>query len=245
MASGPSDGSWEPQDSEAEQRPSGSTTEETPIVTDRYEVLDSSGQPIERTAGRRIENKRGAPLSMIILAVCACVYLIFNVVLASRPEALIHLTFSPANGLVLPGLATHMFAHATAGHLLGNMLILFFLGTTVEQRYGTWRYCTLYFISGIVAALAQAVVQPAGFLLGASGALAGVMAAFVRHFPHVRLYIWAVLPMPAWLFIVLWLGYNLIGAGAGNMGVAFTAHLAGFAAGLSLSFALEPPRPRT
>lgn len=245
MAPQPCNSNEELRDNEAEPRTPGSTTEETPIIVDRYEVLDPSGQPLERTGGRRIRGKRGSPLSMIILAVCACVYLVFNIMLAGHPEALIHLTFSPANGLVLPGLATHMFAHATPGHLLGNMLVLFFLGTTVEQRYGTWRYCALYFLAGIIAALAQAVVQPAGFLLGASGALAGVMAAFVRHFPNVRLYIWAVLPMPAWLFIVLWLGYNLVGAGAGNMGVAFTAHLTGFAAGLAISFALEPPRPRS
>jgi membrane associated rhomboid family serine protease len=168
------------------------------------------------------------------------VYIVFDIGL---PQYLVFLAFSPRNGLVIPGLISHMFAHASMGHLLGNMLVLYFLGTMVEQRYGSLRYVVLYFAAGLIAAISQAVVSPDGLLLGASGALAGVMAAFVRHFPHIRLYIWALIPMPAWLFIVLWLAYNLFGARVGgNMGVAFVAHLAGFVSGMAISFILIPPR---
>jgi len=155
------------------------------------------------------------------------------------------ITFSPANGLLFPGIITHMFAHVSIAHLLMNMIVLFFLGTIVETRYRTLKYAVLYFGSGLVAAVAQAVVAPEGYLLGASGALAGVMGAFVRHYPKVRLYLYGILPIPAWMLLTGWMAYNIIGASrGGGADVAFIAHIAGFAAGLALSLLIEPPRRR-
>jgi membrane associated rhomboid family serine protease len=107
------------------------------------------------------------------------------------------------------------------------------------------RFALLFLIAGIFAALAQIAVEPQAALVGASGALAGVMAAFVRHYPNALLYIWGVLPIRAWVFALLWIFMNLAGAGGGqNTQIAFTAHLAGLAAGLVLSFILEPNQRR-
>jgi membrane associated rhomboid family serine protease len=188
--------------------------------------------------------RRGAPAVMAILITCTAVF-VLSVGLSSiglyiLPER--YLVFSPGNGLIFPGIITHMFAHANTMHILGNMFVLFFLGRIVEQSYGTPRFLALYFACGIIAALAEAAVAPTGLLLGASGAISGVMAAFVRHYPRTMLYVYGILPVPAWLFIAFWLGLNLWGAGGGmGQSIAFCAHLGGFVAGIVLSLLLVPP----
>ena len=210
----------------------------TPYVLERYEILDTSGSPITGPARQR-RRWHTAWATYAILGICLTVFLVFNIL---HPEQLVLLTFSPGNGLLFPGFITHMFAHADYMHLLINMFVLYFLGSWIDRFYGSTRYLALFFAAGIFAALAQAFVSPSGYLLGASGALAGVMAAFVRHFPRERLWIWGILPVPAWLAVLLWLVYNIIGAGnAGEAGIAFTAHLGGFAAGWVVSFMLVPP----
>ena len=200
------------------------------IKPDGYEVLDTD-RPRRRGMLR-------TPVSMSVLVICVAVYVVFNLVLGG---AQIYLTFSPANGLVFPGILTSIFTHADFLHLFFNMFMLYVLGTIVERRYGPARYALLFLAAALFASLAQAAVEPSGYQLGASGALAGVMAAFVRHHPRMMLYIWGIVPIPAWLAALLWLLYNLMGAGLGEAGVAFVAHLAGFAAGGALSFVLLAP----
>jgi membrane associated rhomboid family serine protease len=185
--------------------------------------------------------------SLFIVGICCVVYFFSDVVQLIPMQWLV---FSPGNGLIFPGILSHMFAHANFMHLLGNMFILFFLGTVVERSYGSGRYLALYFVSGLFAALAEGAMTPDGLLLGASGALAGVMAAFVLHYPKALLYIWGIAPVPAWLFILGWLGFNIWGAGASNlaggngMNIAFSAHLGGFFSGLVMSYLLVPPYKR-
>jgi membrane associated rhomboid family serine protease len=184
---------------------------------------------------------------MAIIAICIVIFFMYNVAPQDHGAKLLSITFSPANGLLFPGIITHMFAHGDAGHLLVNMIVLFFLGTIVEIRYRMGNYLLLYFASGLIAAFAQAVFAPGGFLLGASGALAGVMGAFVRHYPKERLYLYGILPMPAWLLLTGWMLFNIYGASSGSStNVAFIAHIAGFFAGLALSLLIEPPgrKPR-
>lgn len=207
------------------------------IKPDSFEVLDSYGRRIEPQRPRRRGMVR-VPVSMSVLALCVAVYVVFNLALNG---AHYNLTFSPANGLLFPGILTSIFTHADIWHLVFNMLVLYFLSTIVEVRYGPARYALLFFASALLASLAQAAVEPAGYQLGASGALAGVLAAFVRHYPRVMLYIWGIVPIPAWLAALLWLGYNILGAGTGEARVAFVAHLAGFATGGALSFVLIGP----
>lgn len=201
-----------------------------------FEVLDSHGRRLEPERRRR--GMLRFPVSMSVLALCVAVYIVFNLALSG---AHYYLTFSPANGRLFPGILTSIFTHADFWHLAFNMLLLYVLGTFVEKRYGPARYALLFFACGLYASLAQATVEPAGNQLGASGALAGVLAAFVRHYPRAMLYIWGIVPIPAWLVGVLFIGYNIIGAGLGGAGVAFVAHLAGFAAGGGLSYLFFGP----
>jgi membrane associated rhomboid family serine protease len=202
------------------------------------EYLDAQGRPLGEPAAK--PRRLSISLTGVILVLCVVTFVLERFALGG-PELL---TFSPANGLVFPGLITHMFAHADVWHLAFNMIVLYFFGTVIERVYGTPRYALLYFASGLIAALAQAAVQPMGLLLGASGALAGVLAAFVRHFPRVKIYIYGVLPLPAWLAIALWICFNLYMAGTGRSGIAFVAHLVGFAVGAALSFILIRPGTR-
>ena len=210
--------------------------EETPVPADQVAADDAS-----RSLGRRSLGlpRVLAPVSISILVACVAVFLRYNVLWGDIP---LELTLSPGNGYLLPGLITHMFTHANALHLLFNMLLLLFLGVWVESIYGPWRYTVLYLGAGVFAALAQTYAMPYVHLIGASGALSGVMAVFIRHFPHARLYLWGVLAIPAWLLGLLWVLYNIIGADWGRGTTGFVAHLGGFAAGIVLSLVLIPPR---
>lgn len=224
------------------------TPDQEPIRPSRIEILDAHGRPVGSARPEPPRPPRPV-FSQAVVGVCVVVFIVFNVLLGHNREYLYSLTFSPGNGLVVPGILTSMFAHADILHLLFNMLVLYFLGTLVELRYGARRYAVLFLGSGMFASLAQAAILPGVMQLGASGALAGVMAAFVRHYPHLRLYIWGILPIPAWLAMALWMGYNIyfsIGARGDDQGIAFMAHIAGFAAGIVISLLLEPPaaRPR-
>lgn len=201
-----------------------------------YEILDTQGQSHTGLSQRQLYVPWA---TYAILGLCFVTFFTFNIL---HPDHLVSLTFSPGNGYLFPGLITHIFAHADSVHLLVNMFVLYFLGSWIDRVYGSSRYLVLFLASALFAALAQAFVSPTGYLLGASGGLAGVMAAFVRHFPKERLWVWGIIPIPAWLAVLLWLVYNIVGAGTTNgAGVAFSAHLGGFAAGLVMSFVLMPP----
>ncbi len=195
-------------------------------------------------------NFNAALVTTNIFILCTAVLVFGNMLQLFDPAIF---AYSPGNGMWFPGIISHMFTHADylgpSGfdqllpmHYLGNMCLLVFLGGSVERTYGRINYVLVFLASGVFAALAQASFEPSSFLIGASGALAGILACFVRHFPHVKLYIWGILPMPAWLLAVLWIGYNIAGtAGVADAGVAFIAHLGGFLAGGVLSFILFAP----
>lgn len=177
------------------------------------------------------------------MAICIALYVLSN---ALHRLDLDLLVFSPANAQSFPQLLTHIFAHADLAHLVSNLLGLYFLGTIVEQKYGTVRFITLFLVSGLLAALAQVLFYPGSALLGASGAIAGVMAAFVKNHPLARIYLLGVVPLPAWLFIFIWVIVNIVGAGHGDSSIAFLAHLGGFLAGWLLTYLLSGPdeKPR-
>lgn len=138
--------------------------------------------------------------------------------------------FVPALALVRPWTAvTYMFLHADLMHLLFNMLALFFFGPRVEDRIRSRQFAILYFVSGITGALLSVVFSPHSPIIGASGGVFGVMLAFAHFWPHERIYIWGVIPVPARLLVILttmfalWSGFG--GAGAG---IAHFAHLGGY-----------------
>ncbi|RMG45417.1 MAG: rhomboid family intramembrane serine protease [Acidobacteria bacterium] len=148
---------------------------------------------------------------------------------------------------------THMFLHVGWLHLLGNMLILYFVGPFVEDRLGRPLFTALYLGAGLVAAAAHVATHPGSDvpLVGASGAIAGVMGAFMVRFTRMRVRffylfgLWArgTFWAPAWTMLGLWLGQQLFMAsltGAGSTdGVAYWAHVGGFAAGAAAAFAIK------
>ena len=151
----------------------------------------------------------------------------------TMPGLEVQLAFIPSLMLARPWtIVTYMFLHAGLTHLLFNMIALYFFGPRVEQRIGPERFFALYMISGISGGLLSFVFAPAAAIVGASGAIFGVLLAFARFWPRDRIYIWGVLPIEArWLVI----GYTAIslwgGFGGGGSGTAHFAHLGGFVGG--------------
>lgn len=126
---------------------------------------------------------------------------------------------------------TYMFLHAGFGHLLFNMLGLYFFGPALEARLGGRRFVTLYFVSGLMGALLS-VLTPLARIVGASGAIFGVMLGFARYWPRQPIYIWGVFPIEARVLVVATTVLSLWSALSGNGGgVAHFAHLGGFLGG--------------
>jgi membrane associated rhomboid family serine protease len=144
---------------------------------------------------------------------------------------------------VLLTLLTSMFLHGGPMHLAGNMLYLWIFGDNVEEVLGHLRYILVYLACGLVGSLAQIMAAPDSMIptLGASGAIAGVMGAYLIWFPQnrVRVLLFRVIAsVPAMLVIGLWIGLQLI-SGLGSLGsvgetggVAYLAHIGGAAAGI-------------
>jgi membrane associated rhomboid family serine protease len=151
------------------------------------------------------------------------------------------LLFVPAEVLVHPWtLVTYMFLHAGIGHIFFNMLGLFFFGPRVEQRMGSNRFISLYLISGVVGALFSLVLAPRSPILGASGAVLGVLMAFARFWPREQLLIWGIVPIEARWLILIYAAIDILGVrGIGQTGVANFAHLGGFAGALLYLLFLE------
>jgi len=141
------------------------------------------------------------------------------------------LVYVPAYILVRPWtLITYMFAHASLTHIGFNMLTLYFFGPRVEERLGSKRFIILYGISGIVGAAISTIFAPMSPILGASGAVLGVMFAFAKFWPTAQIYIMGILPIEARLALILFTLYTIwSGLHGSQTGVADFAHLGGLA----------------
>lgn len=141
---------------------------------------------------------------------------------------------------------TSMFMHGGWMHLLGNMLYLWIFGDNVEDAMGHGRFLAFYLLCGIAAALAQALPDPQSQvpMVGASGAISGVLGAYLLLYPHARVlvvvplgFILQTMRLPAGVVLVLWFGLQLLSnmmTPAAEGGVAFRAHIGGFIAGMLL-----------
>ena len=130
-------------------------------------------------------------------------------------------------------IVTYMFLHGGYMHILFNMLALYFFGPRVEQRLGPERFFALYLVSGTAGALFSFAFAPYAPIVGASGALYGVLLAFARFWPRERIFIWGILPVEArWLVVFYTLLSLMSGIQGSHSGVADFAHLGGFAGGL-------------
>ena len=159
-----------------------------------------------------------------------------------------------------------IFFHGGWEHIIGNMLYLYLFGDNIEDRFGYIGFLLLYFISGFTAAYAQILIDPNSTipLIGASGAIAGVLGSYLILFPGVKVrgiiflgWLSSLQEWPAWIVLGLWFvlqlisGFGSLGASAEyGGGVAFFAHIGGFIAGVVLTFLLglivpqPPPQQR-
>ena len=181
---------------------------------------------------------------------------LYTVSLGPAAEAFIY-----AHGLIprdftFAALLTSMSLHGGWLHLLGNMLYLYIFGDNVEDRLGHLRYLVFYLLCGIAAGTAQAITNPGSTLpmVGASGAIAGVLGAYLIFFPTARVvtlvpvfFFLQIVEIPAVVLLVIWFGWQLLsgvatlGQQAGMGGVAFFAHVGGFLAGMILGPVMQRP----
>lgn len=150
-------------------------------------------------------------------------------------------------GSDFPTVFTSMFMHAGWLHLGGNMLYLWIFGDNVEDRFGHVKYLVFYLLCGIAATMAQLAFSTGSNVpnLGASGAIAGVLGAYIILFPRGQVRVLmgrGVIPMPALVVIGIWIVLQLV-SGVGSIsntadtgGVAYMAHIGGFVAGVVLTF---------
>jgi len=156
-------------------------------------------------------------------------------------------------------LFTSMFLHGGWLHLGGNMLYLWIFGDNIEDRLGHVTFLVFYLVCGLAAALTQIYINPTSKIpmVGASGAVAGVLGAYLVLFPHSRilalipiLFFFQVVELPALLFLVFWFlmqflsgAVAITGTPYATGGVAWWAHIGGFVSGMALGF-LFPKRKR-
>lgn len=218
------------------------------------------------------ETQRPAVVTMAIIAVCSLTWIIVQGAGATVPLArsVCNLGLIPGEltGLVAPGtrfpldeglvciadpgpqpwnVISSMFLHGGWMHLLGNMWFLWLFGNNIEDSMTRTRFVAFYLLSGIAAALLQVFVEPDSAIpmVGASGAISGVMGAYLVLYPRVRVFtflplgfIMTSVALPAWAMLVYWMLLQLIGGftriGGEGGGVAFWAHVGGFIAGIVL-----------
>jgi membrane associated rhomboid family serine protease len=151
-------------------------------------------------------------------------------------------------GRQLHNILTSMFLHGSWMHLLGNMWFLWLFGNNIEDSMTRGRFIAFYLLSGLAAALAQVIADPSSPvpMVGASGAISGVMGAYLLLFPRVRVFtlvplgiVMTSIALPAWAMLIYWAALQVFGGitsvvGEQGGGVAFWAHLGGFIAGLVL-----------
>jgi rhomboid family protein len=157
-------------------------------------------------------------------------------------------------GQAMLGMVTSMFLHGGWLHLLGNMLFLWIFGNNVEDRVGRIPFLLFYLVGGIAAALTQVVIDPHSTvpLVGASGAIAAALGAYIVLFPGARIlslvflgFFYQLLEVPAlvvlgyWFALQLLSGFAAFGAETAQGGVAFFAHIGGFTLGVIVGLLLR------
>jgi membrane associated rhomboid family serine protease len=171
-----------------------------------------------------------------------------------------HGWIAPSDEAFIIPVFVSMFLHAGWLHLIGNMLFLFVFGRSIEDRLGHGRFLLLYFVSGFAAALLYIDLSAGSHVpsIGASGAIAGVLGAYFVSFPQARIttviwlffFLWTV-HIPAFLVLGYWfliqflMGFQTLAIeSASNGGVAWWAHVGGFAAGVIIGLVLPTARRR-
>ena len=151
-------------------------------------------------------------------------------------------------GINYASLVTSMFLHGSFGHIAGNMLFLYIFGDNLEEAFGHIKFLFFYLFTGLAAAGLQLASDPQSTLpmLGASGAVAGVMGGYLVLFPKHRIDIFIppfiVTTVPAYFMLFYWILFQFFmglgSMGVGNGGVAYFAHIGGFIAGVFVTLGL-------
>lgn len=157
--------------------------------------------------------------------------------------------FEISRGVDLQTLLTSIFMHGSWLHLLSNMLYLWIFADNIEATVGNFRFLTFYLLGGFIASLTQVLMAPESGIpiIGASGAIAAVMGAYIVMFPGSRvkmlfLLFFIVFYVPSWVFLGIWFvqqamsGVGALNASVEGGGVAWWAHIGGFAFGLAAGF---------
>jgi membrane associated rhomboid family serine protease len=198
------------------------------------------------------DNSASRSVPVVTYALIALCVLVFFLELSGGDAFIEKWAFVPSRFLAAPAagfltIFTAMFMHAGWAHLGGNMLYLWIFGDNLEDRFGHIKFLIFYLLCGIVAMAAQLVFSSESSVpnLGASGAIAGVLAGYILLFPQGKIRVLQgqqVVQVPALIVIGLWivlqffLGIGSIANTADTGGVAYMAHIGGFAAGLILTF---------
>lgn len=198
------------------------------------------------------DNSARRTVPLVTYALIALNVLVFILELTGGDAFITKWAFVPSRFLSNPfgdflTLFTSMFMHAGWLHLGSNMLYLWIFGDNVEDRFGHIKFIIFYILSGLVATFAQLAFNPESTLpnLGASGAIAGVLGAYIVLFPKQNIKVLLgqrVIQMSALIVIGLWIvlqlfsGIGSISSSTQTGGVAYMAHIGGFVAGVALTF---------
>jgi rhomboid family protein len=218
---------------------------------------------------RDLNPSRTRPVVTILLIAANAFLFLFELSLGPNIQPFIlHAAFVPARylgggapgglGAGFTSALLSMFLHGGWAHFLGNMLFLWIFGDNVEDRLGHLRFLVFYLASGFAATAAQTLVAPDSRIpmIGASGAISGVLGAYLFLYPRARIVslvflgifiqvmqVPAVVFLPIWFLIQFFSGLASLGASAAQGGVAFFAHIGGFLAGPLLLLVLGGRRP--
>ncbi len=218
----------------------------------------------------RNPTRRTAVVTLALIAACVAAFAVELSITASGGDAALEKFFErwgamPADitaaldsgsylSQAMLGMITSMFLHGGWLHLLGNMLFLWIFGNNVEDRLGRIPFLLFYLVGGIAAALTQVVIDPhsAVPLVGASGAIAAALGAYIVLFPGARIlslvflgFFYQLLEVPALLVLGFWFALQLVngfaafGAATAQGGVAFFAHIGGFVLGVVVGVLLR------
>ena len=188
--------------------------------------------------------------AVVPLLVLACLVVFGFEVLDDGRFATQSFAFSTSRLTTAPWtLLTYIFLHAGLGHLVGNMIFLWIFGDNIEDRTGRLGFLFSFLAFGVTGAIFQAAMVPGDVpLVGASGAIAGLLGAYLVLYPRVRLFMVVVFlrfRIPAWLYLGFWILTNVAMATSSKVtGVAWWCHIGGFAAGILWGIVLRRRGPK-
>jgi len=197
---------------------------------------DHAAIPYELTHGRPLTNCQVAQVASQAESTRVC-----NLPAGQAP-------FAPGKPIYL-AVVFSIFLHGSIWHIAGNMLFLWVFGRRVEDRLGPVVFAVFFLAAGIVAAIAQVMADPNSTVpfIGASGAIAGVMGAYLVWFPRARIntlfFVFVIIwfKIPAWIVLLAWFVLQFFTSP--NSGIAWVAHVGGFVFGAGVAWLLRPRRP--